>query len=102
MREACIGCYLNIVSYTNGCANMKVKPKSNMSEEELDRHHAKKMAKKKAARDKIVASKTIEKVLQEDHTAMINTLRIPSSAFGAFERFGRHVSRSALRSCEHF
>mgnify|MGYP002836395726 FL=1 len=39
-----------------------------MSEEELDHHHAKKMAKKKAARDKIVASKTLEKGLLMVHT----------------------------------
>ena len=39
-----------------------------MSEEELDRHHTKKMAKKKAARDKIIASKTIEKGLLIVHT----------------------------------
>ena len=39
-----------------------------MSQEELDRRHAEKMAKKKAARDKIVASKTIEKGLVIVHT----------------------------------
>ena len=47
---------------------MKVKSKSEMSEEEQDRHHAKKMAKKKVARDKIIASKTIEKGLLIVHT----------------------------------
>ncbi len=38
------------------------------SEEELDRRHAEKMAKKKAARDKIVASKTEERGLLMVHT----------------------------------
>jgi hypothetical protein len=32
-----------------------------MTEEELDARHAEKMRKKKAARDKIIATKTIEK-----------------------------------------
>jgi cob(I)alamin adenosyltransferase len=32
-----------------------------MSEEELNARHAEKMKKKKAARDKIIATKTIEK-----------------------------------------
>ena len=39
-----------------------------LNEEELDRRHAEKMAKKKAARDKIVAGKTIEKGLLIVHT----------------------------------
>ena len=39
-----------------------------LNEEELDRRHAEKMAKKKAARDKIVAGKTIEKGLLVVHT----------------------------------
>ncbi len=39
-----------------------------MSEKELDRRHTKKMAKKKAAREKIIASKTIEKGLLIVHT----------------------------------
>ncbi|MBM09908.1 MAG: cob(I)yrinic acid a,c-diamide adenosyltransferase [Magnetovibrio sp.] len=47
---------------------MKTKSKSEMSEEELDLHHAKKMAKKKAARDKIIATKTTEKGLLIVHT----------------------------------
>ncbi len=38
------------------------------NEAELDRRHAEKMAKKKAARDKIVASKTVEKGLLIVHT----------------------------------
>ena len=40
----------------------------NMSEEELDTRHADKMKKKKAARDKIIATKTIEKGLVMVHT----------------------------------
>lgn len=42
--------------------------KDNMTEEELNARHAEKMAKKKAARDKIVATKTIEKGLVMVHT----------------------------------
>ncbi|MEO0637960.1 MAG: cob(I)yrinic acid a,c-diamide adenosyltransferase [Pseudomonadota bacterium] len=41
---------------------------SNMSEEELNARHAEKMKKKKAARDKIIATKTIEKGLLMVHT----------------------------------
>ncbi len=40
----------------------------NMSEEELNQRHADKMKKKKAARDKIIATKTIEKGLVIVHT----------------------------------
>lgn len=40
----------------------------NMSEEELNARHAEKMKKKKAARDKIIATKTIEKGLTIVHT----------------------------------
>lgn len=40
----------------------------NMSEEELNERHAEKMKKKKAARDKIIATKTIEKGLTIIHT----------------------------------
>ena len=40
----------------------------NMSEEELNVRHAEKMKKKKAARDKIIATKTIEKGLTIIHT----------------------------------
>lgn len=40
----------------------------NMSEEELNARHAEKMRKKKAARDKIIATKTIEKGLVIVHT----------------------------------
>jgi cob(I)alamin adenosyltransferase len=40
----------------------------NMSEEELNARHAEKMKKKKAARDKIIATKTIEKGLVIVHT----------------------------------
>ena len=40
----------------------------NMTEEELNARHADKMKKKKAARDKIIATKTIEKGLVMVHT----------------------------------
>lgn len=46
----------------------KSKRLQNMSEEELDARHAEKMKKKKAARDKIIATKTIEKGLVMVHT----------------------------------
>lgn len=42
--------------------------KEDMSEEQLNERHAEKMAKKKAARDKIIATKTIEKGLVMVHT----------------------------------
>ena len=42
--------------------------KDDMTEEELNTRHAEKMAKKKAARDKILATKTIEKGLVIVHT----------------------------------
>ncbi|KZK76344.1 Cob(I)yrinic acid a,c-diamide adenosyltransferase [Pseudovibrio sp. W64] len=42
--------------------------KADMSEEDLDARHAEKMRKKKAARDKIMATKTIEKGLLIVHT----------------------------------
>jgi len=45
-----------------------VKKKENMSEEELDLHHAQRMAKRKAARDRVLATKTIEKGLLIVHT----------------------------------
>ncbi len=41
---------------------------ADMDEEELNRRHAEKMKKKKAARDKIIATKTIEKGLLMVHT----------------------------------
>jgi len=47
---------------------MSPKTKDQMSDEELDVRHAEKMAKKKAARDKIIAGKTIEKGLLIVHT----------------------------------
>ncbi|MBT6095889.1 MAG: cob(I)yrinic acid a,c-diamide adenosyltransferase [Rhodospirillaceae bacterium] len=47
---------------------MAEKSKSKMNEDELNRRHAEKMAKKKAARDKIIATKTIEKGLLIVHT----------------------------------
>ncbi|MDP6896892.1 MAG: cob(I)yrinic acid a,c-diamide adenosyltransferase [Rhodospirillales bacterium] len=47
---------------------MTSKSKTEMTENELDARHADKMAKKKAARDKIVATKTIEKGLLIVHT----------------------------------
>lgn len=42
--------------------------KEDMSDDELNERHAEKMAKKKAARDKILATKTIEKGLVMVHT----------------------------------
>ena len=39
-----------------------------MTEDEINTRHAEKMAKKKAARDKIIATKTIEKGLLIVHT----------------------------------
>ncbi len=47
---------------------MKSKTLENMSEEQLNERHADKMKKKKAARDKIIATKTIEKGLIIVHT----------------------------------
>ena len=47
---------------------MNSKPKTGITEHERDVRHAEKMAKKKAARDKIVATKTIEKGLLIVHT----------------------------------
>ena len=47
---------------------MTSKSKTEMTENEIDARHADKMAKKKAARDKIVATKTIEKGLLIIHT----------------------------------
>ncbi len=47
---------------------MKSKTLKNMSEEQLNERHADKMKKKKAARDKIIATKTIEKGLTIVHT----------------------------------
>ena len=47
---------------------MTSKSKTEMTENELDARHAEKMAKKKAARDKIVATKTIKKGLLIVHT----------------------------------
>lgn len=44
------------------------KKTDNMTEEELNARHAEKMKKKKAARDKIIATKTIEKGLTIVHT----------------------------------
>ena len=44
------------------------KPQSDKSQQELNERHAFKMAKKKAARDKILATKTIEKGLIMVHT----------------------------------
>ena len=43
-------------------------PRGTMTEAELDARHAEKMRKKKAARDKIIATKTIEKGLLIVHT----------------------------------
>jgi cob(I)alamin adenosyltransferase len=47
---------------------MRVNTKDHLSNVELDVRHAEKMAKKKAARDKIVATKTIKKGLLIVHT----------------------------------
>ena len=47
---------------------MNLNPKTGITEHERDVRHAEKMAKKKAARDKIVATKTIEKGLLIVHT----------------------------------
>ncbi len=47
---------------------MAKKALENMSEEQLNQRHADKMKKKKAARDKIIATKTIEKGLVIVHT----------------------------------
>ena len=47
---------------------MSAKPIAKMSELELDARHSEKMAKKKVARDKIIASKTLEKGLLIVHT----------------------------------
>ena len=47
---------------------MNSNPKTGITEHERDVRHAEKMAKKKAARDKIVATKTIEKGLLIVHT----------------------------------
>ena len=47
---------------------MTSKSKTEMTENELDVRHAEKMAKKKAARDKILATKTVEKGLLIVHT----------------------------------
>ncbi|MGI9415006.1 MAG: cob(I)yrinic acid a,c-diamide adenosyltransferase [Hyphomicrobiales bacterium] len=44
------------------------KPKDQMSDDELDARHAEKMRRKKQARDKILATKTIEKGLVIVHT----------------------------------
>ena len=47
---------------------MSQMPQTELSEQELDARHAEKMRKKKAARDKIIATKTIEKGLLIVHT----------------------------------
>jgi cob(I)alamin adenosyltransferase len=47
---------------------MDAKPKDSMTEAELDARHAEKMRKKKAARDKILATKTEERGLLIVHT----------------------------------
>ena len=46
----------------------KAEALKNMTEQELDARHAEKMKKKKAARDKIIATKTREKGLVMVHT----------------------------------
>ena len=49
-----------------------VKPTGGLTEEELDARHADKMKKKKAARDKIIATKTIEKGLTQELFILIH------------------------------
>lgn len=63
-----------------------------MSEAELDERHARKMAKKKQARDKIIAKKTIEKGLVMVHTGKGKGKS--TAAFGLVMRalgHGKHV-----------
>ena len=45
-----------------------MKKRDNMSEDELNQHHAERMAKRKAARDRVLSTKTIEKGLLIVHT----------------------------------
>jgi cob(I)alamin adenosyltransferase len=63
--EATLGAFVFLRRTLKGRALTEQEP---LSEEELVRRHAEKMAKKKAARDKIVASKTEERGLLIVHT----------------------------------
>jgi len=54
--------------YKRADPSMSENSKPDASEDELNQRHAEKMAKKKAARDKIIATKTIEKGLLIVHT----------------------------------
>ncbi|MDO9418693.1 cob(I)yrinic acid a,c-diamide adenosyltransferase [Pararhizobium sp.] len=68
--------------------------KTEMSQEELDARHADKMAKKKAARDKIMATKTGEKGLIIVHTGKGKGKS--SAAFGMIFRHIAHGMPSAV------
>ena len=61
------------------------------SDEALDLRHAEKMAKKKAARDKILATKTIEKGLLIVHTGKGKKVGIVQFVKGVWETGERHV-----------
>jgi cob(I)alamin adenosyltransferase len=63
-------------------------------DEALDRRHAEKMAKKKAARDKIVASKTVEKGLVVVHTGKGKGKS--TAAFGMIFRALGHGMRTGV------
>jgi cob(I)alamin adenosyltransferase len=65
-----------------------------MSEAELDARHAQKMAKKKAARDKILATKTIEKGLLIVHTGKGKGKS--TAAFGMVFRMLGHGEKVAI------
>jgi cob(I)alamin adenosyltransferase len=65
-----------------------------MSEAELDARHAEKMAKKKAARDKILATKTIEKGLLIVHTGKGKGKS--TAAFGMVFRMLGHGEKVAI------
>jgi len=67
---------------------------SEMSEAELDARHAEKMKKKKAARDKILATKTIEKGLLIVHTGKGKGKS--TAAFGMVFRMLGHGERVAI------
>jgi cob(I)alamin adenosyltransferase len=68
--------------------------KEDLSEAELDARHAEKMRKKKAARDKIIATKTIEKGLVIVHTGKGKGKS--TAAFGMVFRMLGHGERVAI------
>jgi cob(I)alamin adenosyltransferase len=68
--------------------------KEDLSEAELDARHAEKMRKKKAARDKIIATKTIEKGLIIVHTGKGKGKS--TAAFGMVFRMLGHGERVAI------